>query len=80
MVRIINDVEYVTAAAAAEVLNTTPLRVLMLVKGQSLAGWHEEDTWYISRPSLLCAKDLGTTPRDLKGCRTHCSSSGCGCR
>ena len=80
MAMIIDGVEHVTAEDAAAILKTTQMRVLMLVKELSLEGRQVDGIWYISRPSLACTKDLGTTPRDGKGCRTHCSSSGCGCR
>ena len=81
MAIIVDDVEHVTAAEAAAELKTTPLRVLMLVKEQVLAGRQLHDQWIISRSSLECAKVHGIArPAGEASCRTSCSGSGCGCR
>jgi hypothetical protein len=76
----IDGEDYVTAEEAAGILNTTQLRVLMLVKEQALVGRQVEGIWYISRPSLACAEAHGTDQHAAKGCQTYCSSSGCGCK
>jgi hypothetical protein len=80
MTVIIEGTEHVTAADAAVQLNTTQLRILMLVKEQALVGKLLDGTWYISRPSLACAEVHGTDRKESTGCRSYCSSSGCGCR
>jgi hypothetical protein len=80
MALLIDGVEHVTAEEAAGILNTTRLRVLMLLKEKALVGTLENGTWYISRPSLACAEAHGTDQHVAKGCRTYCSSSGCGCK
>lgn len=76
----IDGIEYLTAAEAATHLNTTPLRVLMLVKEQQLMGRQVGDAWYISRPSLDCVAVHGIGRPAAKGCHSQCSSAGCGCR
>jgi hypothetical protein len=79
MAIIIDEVAHVTLEEAAEVLNTTQLRVLMLIKEQALAGSEVNGAWYISNPSLACAVAHGKDQRTARGCNTYCSSSGCGC-
>ncbi len=80
MAILIDGVEHVTAEEAAQQLSTTPMRILMLLKEQALVGSQQEDGWYVSQPSVACALTHGTDQHVSKGCRTHCSSSGCGCK
>jgi hypothetical protein len=80
MTLFIEGIEYVTAAEAAATLNTTPLRVMMLVKQKELVGQEVDGSWYISRPSLACATAHGTDRMVANGCQSYCKSSGCGCR
>lgn len=80
MAILIGGVEHVTAEAAAQQLSTTPMRILMLLKAQALEGSQVDGVWYVSQPSLACALAHGTDQHVAKGCHTHCSSSGCGCK
>ncbi|MEI6306249.1 MAG: hypothetical protein WCP33_05455 [Deltaproteobacteria bacterium] len=48
---------YVAIAEAARLLETTEMRVLMLLKSNDLKGKMEDESWYVDRSSLqLCAK------------------------
>lgn len=80
MAILIDGIEHVTAEEAAQQLRTTPMRILMLLKEQALTGSQQEGGWYVSQPSVACALAHGTDQHVAKGCRTHCSSSGCGCK
>ena len=80
MAIMIDGVEHVTAEEAAQQLSTTQMRILMLLKEQALVGSQVDGVWYVSQPSLACASAHGTDQHVAKGCRTYCSSSGCGCK
>lgn len=48
---------FVAIAEAAQLLETTEMRVLMMLKKNELQGKVEDDLWYVDRSSLqLCAK------------------------
>lgn len=70
---------YVTVDEAAAMLETTPTRILMLLKGKDLAGVEKEGAWLISRESIACCKTHGRDMMKEQGCRTYCASGGCGC-
>ncbi len=80
MARTIDGIEYVTADEAAEMLATTPMRVLMLLRNKALAGMEINGEWLVSRDSAACCKSHSADMKVAKGCATHCSSKGCGCR
>ena len=68
---------FVAIAEAAELLETTEMRVLMMLKKNELQGKMEEEAWFIDRSSLnLCAKPKAS---DIvkPGCGGGCGS-GCG--
>ena len=77
---LIDNTEYVTAAEAAEELETTIPRILMLLRDKALVGTRVDGEWYVARDSLACGKAHGRDMKELKGCATYCSSSGCGCK
>jgi len=68
---------FVPLAEAARVLETTEMRILMMLKKHELLGKLEDDAWYVDRTSLhLCDKPKA---EDIvkPGCGGGCSS-GCG--
>jgi len=80
MARTIDGIEYVTADEAAELLATTPMRVLMLMRDKALVGIEAEGEWLVSRDSVACCAAHGSDMKVAKGCATYCSSGGCGCK
>jgi len=80
MVRTIDGKTYVTAAEAANKLETTITRVLMLLRSNDLAGTQLAGEWYVESDSVACAKAHGTDMKAAKGCASYCSSGGCGCK
>jgi len=76
----LNGTPHIQAAEAALELQTTHLRVLMLLKRQKLAGCRVGEEWYVERSSLDCLKRDGVDPHEMAACRTACSSSTCGCK
>ena len=68
---------FVPIAEAAQLLETTEMRVLMMLKKNELQGKNVDDLWYVDRSSLnLCAKPKAS---DIvkPGCGGGCGS-GCG--
>ena len=68
---------FVALAEAAQLLETTEMRVLMMLKKNELQGKEEGEAWYVDRSSLkLCAKPKAS---DIvkPGCGGGCGS-GCG--
>ena len=80
MERMIEGVAHVTAAAAAGQLETTQLRVLMLLKEKALTGTMLDGEWFVTSESLACCRVHGQDRRVASGCATSCSSGGCGCK
>jgi excisionase family DNA binding protein len=70
---------YVSIQEAARLLETTPTRILMLLKEKGLEGVLSGDEWLVSRDSIACCKTHGRDMKTEQGCRTYCSSGGCGC-
>ncbi|MDD2310536.1 MAG: hypothetical protein PHH91_13225 [Desulfuromonadaceae bacterium] len=67
---------FVPIAEAAQLLETTEMRVLMMLKKNELQGKVEDDSWYVDRSSLqLCVKPQAS---DIikPGCGSRCG--GCG--
>jgi hypothetical protein len=75
----IAGVTHVTAAVAAEELQTTQLKVLMLLKQKALTGSMVDGEWFVSRESLDCAKVHGIDRSVQSQCKTSCSTGSCGC-
>ena len=80
MARTIEGTEYVTPDEAAEMLATTPMRILMLLREKVLVGIEVNGGWLVSSESVACCKTHGTDMKVAKGCATHCTSRGCGCK
>ena len=65
---------------AAQELNTTHLKLLMLVKQGGLKGEMVDGEWFIERDSLECCKVHGADIKVESGCATYCKASSCGCK
>ncbi len=64
---------------AAKELNTTHLKVLMLIKRNALSGEMVDGEWHVDRASLDCFLEHGADLRGQMGCRTSCGTASCGC-
>ncbi len=67
---------FVAIMEAAQLLETTETRVLMMLKKNELQGKMEDDAWYVDRSSLkLCEKPKAAdivTPGCGGGCGSGC--------
>jgi excisionase family DNA binding protein len=70
---------FVTTDEAARLLDTTPTRILMLLRQKALEGIQEGSDWLVSRESIACCKTHGRDMKQEQGCKTYCTSGGCGC-
>jgi len=72
--------ELVGLESAARELNTTGLKLLMLIRGGKMAGSMAEGEWYVTR-SLECfrAHGGGIPAAATPSCRTSCNASTCRC-
>ena len=72
---------FVPIAEAALLLETTEMRVLMMLKNKELEGKLEEEAWYVDKASLqLCGKPKAADVVRPGGCGGGCSGgSGGGC-
>jgi len=69
---------FVPVAEAAQLLETTEMRVLMMLKKNELQGKMEDEAWYVDRSSLnLCNKPKAADIVKPGGCGGSCGS-GCG--
>ncbi len=75
----IDGVSYMTATEAAAKLETTGLRILMLLKEKSLQGVMVDGEWYVTSGSVECYQAHGEDVKGTKGCQSDCLS-GCGCK
>ncbi len=72
------ETSFITAAEAAQLLETTEMRILMMLKKKELQGRLEDEIWYVDRASLqLCEKPKAADIVRPGGCGGGCSS-GCG--
>jgi hypothetical protein len=76
---IIEGTPHIPLMSAARELETTHLRILMLLKHNLLTGHQLEGEWYIEKDSLACLKSHGMSPLEQASCRTSCTASACGC-
>jgi hypothetical protein len=69
---------YVNVTEAAQLLETTETRVLMMLKKNELAGKMVDDVWCVEKISLnLCSKPKAADIVRPGGCGGGCGS-GCG--
>ena len=80
METIIEGTPHIPLVDAAQVLMTTHLRVLMLLKHKVLTGSMVDGEWYVDKSSLDCLKSHGIDRLEQASCRTSCAASSCGCK
>lgn len=69
-----------TVEVSAEALETTPTKILMLLKNGELKGEEIDGKWFVEADSLACCKSHGIDMKVVKGCASYCNSGGCGCK
>jgi len=70
---------FVPIAEAAQLLETTEMRVLMMLKKNELQGKMVDEAWYVERSSLQdCAKPKAADIVKPGGCGGGGCGSGCG--
>lgn len=72
-------IPWITAAQAAEHLNTTVLNVLMHIKRGLLAGEEREDGWRVDPASLRCLLEKRRDGEVPVVCRSNCGKKTGGC-
>ncbi len=71
---------FVPIAEAARLLETTEMRVLMMLKKNELQGKMQDEAWYVDKASLqLCGKPQAADVVRAGGCGGGCGSGGGGC-
>lgn len=68
-------IEKVSTMEAAAMLNTTRLRIMMLIKEGLLRGTEEGGEWLVDRESLACFKAHGGDATAKRTCRSSCGGS-----
>jgi len=68
---------FVVIAEAAKLLETTEMRVLMMLKKNELQGKVEDEAWYVDRASLQLCDKPKVADIVKPGCGGGCGS-GCG--
>jgi hypothetical protein len=80
MARTIDKVTYLTVDEAAEVLATTPTRLLMLMRGKCVNGVLTEGEWLVTADSVASWVASGHDMKLEKGCAgCRSSAEGCAC-
>jgi hypothetical protein len=79
MTVVIDGIEYLPAAEAAQQLATTETKILMLLKQKALGGELIEGSWFVTTASLACFDPEAQDVAKAASCHTSCSSSGSGC-
>jgi hypothetical protein len=78
----VTGTDFVPITEAALLLETTEMRVLMMLKKNELQGKMVDEAWYVDRSSLqLCDKPKASDIVKPGGCGGGCGSgngSGCG--
>jgi len=70
--------ERVPIREAAELLGTTHLRILMLIKEGVLKGDQDGGEWFVTRESLDCFNMRGDNVQAKSRCRSSCGGGSCG--
>ncbi len=76
----IEGIPHIPIAEAAEELQTTHLRILMLLKHKVATGHQVDGEWYIEKNSLACLKSHGMDRLEPASCAASCTTSTCGCK
>jgi hypothetical protein len=80
MEQMIEGIPHIPIDEAAEELETTHLRILMLLKHRVVKGCQLEGEWYIEKGSLATLKERGMERLEAAGCAASCGASTCGCK
>ncbi|HEY6872225.1 MAG TPA: hypothetical protein VI298_05790 [Geobacteraceae bacterium] len=80
METVMEGTPHVPIEDAAQELQTTHLRVLMLLKQKVLTGCQADGGWYVERSSLDALKERGIPDAAPPACKTSCTASSCGCK
>ena len=67
---------HIPIADAAAELQTTSLRILMLIKQKVMAGHQVDGEWHVDKESLACFRGYSADCSDRKKCPSSCA----GCR
>ncbi|HYS44251.1 MAG TPA: hypothetical protein VEM32_09765 [Geobacteraceae bacterium] len=76
----IEGIPHIPIMEAAEELQTTHLRILMLLKHGAATGCQVDGEWYIEKSSLACLKSHGMDRLEPASCAATCKASTCGCK
>ena len=76
----IEGIPHIPIAEAAEELQTTHLRILMLLKHTVVTGRQVDGEWYIEKSALACLKRSGLDRLEPAGCAATCKAATCGCK
>ncbi len=76
---IVDGSPHAAIEVAARELQTTHLRVLMLLKHRVLTGCQVDGAWQVERSSLDALKNNTMPAPDPPRCTAYCQSSSCGC-
>ena len=74
---ILDGAPHLPIAGAAERLQTTPLRILMLIKQEVLAGRQVDGEWFVDSAAVDFLNQQGITGPPPT--RSGCNPGGCGC-
>lgn len=80
MERMIEGIPHIPIDEAAAELETTHLRILMLLKHRVVTGYQVDGAWYIEKGSLVSLKTRGPERRGPAGCAASCGAASCGCK
>ena len=79
MAVVIDGMDYLSAAAAAEQLATTEMKILMLLRQKALSGLLVGGSWFVTKASVDGYDTTVCRQEEQPQCRTSRSGSGCGC-
>jgi hypothetical protein len=74
---IIEETPYVAITDAARELETTHLRILMLIRRNMMKGSQVDGEWYVEKSVIASFKELDMDDKKLGGCRASCASGKC---
>ncbi len=80
MERMIEGIPHIPINEAAAELETTHLRILMLLKHRVVTGCQQDGGWYIEKSSLAPLKACGMERLEPAGCTATCGAASCGCK
>ena len=70
---ILDGAPHVLLADAARELQTTPLRILMLIKRKVMKGVQVDGEWYVDTTTFGCFQSHDTADGKSVGCSSGCS-------